>query len=35
MKQYLAALWERCKEDEVVLFHQRQQNQTMIEDVDG
>lgn len=35
MKQYLAALWERRKEDEVVLFHQRQQNQTMIEDVDG
>ena len=35
MKQYLAALWEKRKEDEVVLFHQRQQNQTMIEDVDG
>lgn len=35
MKQHLTALWERRKEDEVVLRYQRQQNQIMIEDVDG
>ena len=35
MKQHLTALWERRKEDEVVLHYQRQQNQIMIEDVDG
>ena len=35
MQQHLTALWERRKEDEVVLRYQRQQNQIMIEDVDG
>ena len=35
MHQHLTAVWERRKEAEVVLFYQRQQNQTMIEDVDG
>ena len=34
MHQFLSDLLARRKEDEVVLYHQRQQNQTMIEDVD-
>ncbi len=35
MQKYLADLWQRRQEDEIIYAQQRQQNQTMIEDVDG
>ncbi len=35
MQKHLADLWQRRQEDEIIYAQQRQQNQTMIEDVDG